>query len=165
MKYLGLIVLLSATLSTGFTQNTIAVKGMEFKYEILEDKVKIVLAAPTKGWVGVGFNTQNSIVESDLYLFRVKDGRTEGLDMKVISFGNPQEDQVLGGTIDFSKLKGKEENGTTQITFQLPLNTRDQYDFDHQLNKPFWLILAYSTQDDFGHHSRVREHIKFTFEN
>lgn len=143
---------------TSFTKN-----GMSFTYEILDETITIKLKAPTKGWVGVGFNTQNQIVKSDLLLFRVKEGRTEGMDMHVVGFGNPKEDRELGGTTDFTHLKGIEQDGYTQVEFQLPFPSSDEYDFKHQLKQPFWLILAYSTHDDFGHHSRMRTHVEMTF--
>ena len=41
------------------------------------------------------------------------------------------------------------------------MNSKDSNDFVHELGKEAWLILAYSVDDDFGHHSRVRKHIPF----
>ena len=143
-------------------QKEITVKGMKFSYQLLGNEIEITLEAPTTGWIGIGFNDQNSIVKSDLLLFHVIRDKVEALDMHVIGFGNPKKDLSLGGTMDIKKLKGKEENGTTKIQFSLPFPSEDVYDFKHSINEQFWLILAYSTHDEFDHHSRMREHIQFT---
>ena len=146
-----------------YGQNTVEVKGMNFSYQILGDEIEIELEAPTRGWVGVGFNERDDIVKSDLYLFHVVEGRVKGLDMHVVGMGNPKEDTQLGGTMDIQSLKGKEEGMNTWIKFRLPFPSKDFYDFSHKMGQKFWLILAYSTHDEFDHHSRMREHIPFTF--
>lgn len=143
----------------------IHVGGMYMEYEIIKDSVTISLKAPTTGWVGIGFNHENNIVGSDLLLFHVVDDQVEGKDMFVKGIGNPQEDIMLNGRTSFQLLFGKEENRQTYIQFRIPLNNSDQYDFKHALSEPFWLILAYSTHDEFDHHSIMRRHIPFVFES
>lgn len=145
-------------------QQEVVVNGMTFSYQLLDQEIEITLKAPTSGWVGVGFNSENNIVKSDLLLFNIVDGKTTSLDMWVKGFGNPLSDQVLGGTNDISHLKGKEQNGYTTVTFRLPFPSTDQFDFEHRLGQSFWLILAYSTHDEFDHHSRMRKHMLFKFE-
>ena len=147
-------------------QKGVNLNGMTFNYEILEDShIEISLEAPTKGWVGVGFNDHNDIVGSDLYLFHVVGQEAEALDMKVVGLGNPKIDSQLGGTHSVAVLKGQEVDGRTKVTFRLPFPSSDPYDFRHELGKQFWLILAYSTHDEFDHHSRMRKHIPFTLEH
>lgn len=141
------------------------VGGMRMDYEIANDSVTISLKAPTTGWVGIGFNDENNIVGSDLLLFHVVNGHAEGKDMYVKGIGDPREDIDLQGSPSFALLHGKEENRNTQIQFRIPLNNEERSDFKHALSKPFWLILAYSTHDEFDHHSIMRRHIPFIFES
>ena len=146
-------------------QEEVMMGGMKFSYQLLDEEIEVTLEAPTLGWVGVGFNDHNSIVKSDLLLFHVVEGQVEGLDMHVVAAGNPQEDEDLGGTMDISAPEGKEEKGKTHIKFRLPFPAKDAFDFTHRLNRQFWLILAYSTHDDFGHHSAMRKHRLVTLAN
>ena len=159
------LMMMTVLLLLGFwlnAQERITVNGMTFAYDILEDNIEISLEAPTHGWVGVGFNDGNDIVGSDLYLFHVVGKEVEALDMYVVGFGDPRKDSQLGGIHSVQTLTGLEVNGHTKVTFQLPFPSMDPYDFKHSLDKQFWLILAYSTHDDFDHHSRMRKHISFT---
>ncbi len=146
----------------GYTQDVI-LGGMTMSYQIVENNIEIVLQAPTTGWLGIGFNQENSIVKSDLYLLRVKDNEAEGLDMYVVTAGNPKEDHEIGGYFNLSAIEGKEVNGSTTLKFKLPIGSKDRYDFSHELGADFWLILAYSQLDDWDHHSMMRKHIKFSF--
>lgn len=162
MKTVTLISYLILSIALGLqAQQTLELNQMKFSVTLHEKEIEIQLEAPTQGWVGVGFNYQNSIVKSDLYLFHVIDNKVEGVDMHVVGFGNPKLDQEIGGTDDIRALQGKEVNGRTRVQFRLPWPTSDTYDYRHQLDKPFWLILAYSAHDDFNHHSRMREHVQF----
>ena len=148
-----------------FAQKEVTVNDMRLTYTLRNDSVDISLEAPTEGWVGVGFNSVNSIVGCDLLLFHVVNQETAVLDMFVKGVGNPKEDINLGGTMDVKILQGLESNGKTRVQFRLPFQSGDRYDFQHQLDQRFWLILAYSTHDDFSHHSRMRKHISFRFQD
>lgn len=145
--------------------NTIEVQGMNMSYVIQQDSILITLKASTPGWLGIGFNDQNNIVGSDLLLFHVLDQQVEGVDLYVEGFGNPKKDTELSGMNSLRLINGFEKNGETQVTFIIALQSADPLDFQHELNKEFWLILAYSNHDEFDHHSRMRKHLKFRFES
>lgn len=148
-----------------YGQRTTTVSGISFTYTLTGTNLECTLTAPTHGWVGVGFNRKNTIVGSDLLLFHVVDGKTTSTDMYVKRLGNPVKDSLLGGRNSISVLDGTEGKHGTTIRFSIPLNSGDPNDFVHEIGKEFWLILAYSVDDDFSHHSRVRKHISFTFQD
>ncbi len=158
--FLAMILLLPVALHG---QKKVTIKDMQFSYELKGTTVEIELNAPTLGWVGVGFNDHNSIVNSDLYLLRVKKSKVEGLDMFVVSAGNPKEDIELRGSNNIEVIEGSESSGSTRIKFSVPMDSKDPNDYKHKLNQDFWLILAYSQSDDFDHHSIMRKHIKYRF--
>ena len=144
---------------------SLKVGGMELSYTLRGDSVDISLSAPTLGWIGLGFNDQNSIVRSDLLLFHVVNGKTEAIDMHVVSAGNPKKDTALGGWHSIRIKGGQEMGNKTIVHFSIALHNDDWYDYQHELANDFWLILAYSTHDEFAHHSSMRKHVKYRFEN
>lgn len=146
-------------------QQTISTNGIFFAYQIEDDRLNCTLKAETKGWIGIGFNSRNSIVGSDLLLFNIVDGKPSSTDLFVKSAGNPKKDTELGGKNSIKILDSKETGNTSMVQFSIALNSGDPYDFKHKVNQEFWLILAYSMDDDFEHHSRVRKHVPFTLEH
>ena len=147
-----------------FAQGNVTVGGMKMGYLIEDDSIEFTLFGPTKGWVGIGFNSTNSIAKSDLILLTVQGSRAKHLDMYVRGVGNPLEDVRLGGSNDVIIQDFSEDEEGTTITFKMPLPSKDNYDYAHQLGESFWLIMAYSVSDDFGHHSHMRKHIPFKLE-
>ncbi len=161
-KMLIILVLLPLSLQA---QKGVTLGNMNMTYQIVGDEIQIQLKAPTTGWLGIGFNSTNSIVKSDLYLPRVRNGSLEGIDMYVAGAGNPKNDTLLGGSNNLKLINGIEDNNSTELTFRLPLPSNDKYDYTHSLSREFWLILAYSQSDDYNHHSTMRKHVPFKFLN
>ena len=161
-KMLIILVLLPLSLQA---QKGVTLGNMNMTYQIVGDEIQIQLKAPTTGWLGIGFNSTNSIVKSDLYLLRVRNGSLEGIDMYVAGAGNPKNDTLLGGSNNLKLINGIEDNNSTELTFRLPLPSNDKYDYTHSLSREFWLILAYSQSDDYNHHSTMRKHVPFKFLN
>ncbi|MEM1339918.1 MAG: DOMON domain-containing protein [Bacteroidota bacterium] len=159
--FMALCYLLSAGL---YGQQSITIQGMSFTYRVDQDLLHCTVEAATKGWVGVGFNAKNSIVGSDLYLFQVVNNKATGVDLYVKGVGNPVKDVALGGQSSFKILNATEVGNTTTVEFTVPLHSKDPYDFVHKMEEEYWIILAYSVADDFGHHSRLRKHFPFTLE-
>ncbi|MEM1259640.1 MAG: DOMON domain-containing protein [Bacteroidota bacterium] len=143
-------------------QQTAKTSGITFTYEVVGDSLICKLDAPTNGWLGVGFNTKNSIVGSDLLLFNIVDGKASCTDLFVKGAGNPVKDIDNGGKNTITLLSSAERSSYSTITFSIPMDSGDSNDFIHEMEKEAWLILAYSVDDDFEHHSRVRKHIPFT---
>ncbi len=163
MKRLGLVLMFISPFGL-FAQKEVSLGGMQLKYVLKDEYVEIELTAPTTGWLGVGFNSRNDIVGSDLLLFHVVEDEAEALDMYVVTAGNPQLDTRLGGSHNIEILDYEETPVSSKVRFKRPLFGDPRYDYKHQLGDEFWLILAYSTHDEFAHHSRMRQHVRFSFE-
>jgi hypothetical protein len=138
--------------------------GMSWKYEMEGGYLVMELRAPTKGWVGVGFNEKNDIVHSDLLLFHVRGSEAEGVDLYVKGYGNPKTDESMGGSHDIEIVDFRETEQETFIKFRRRWKVTDDYDYQLKNGEAFWLILAYYTQDEFDHHSIMRKHQKVVFE-
>lgn len=133
--------------------------GMSLNYQKTNTEIKFEIAAPTTGWVAVGFNDRDAILHADLLQFKVEQGIVYGEDQYVQAMGvHPNDVSLPGGQNQIRNLKGREENGWTYISFDLAWESTDPNDFALRPQKPLWLLLAYSTSDDFAHHSRVRQH-------
>lgn len=165
MKIICCIALCHLVSAGLYGQQTLTIQGMTFTYRVDENVLYGSLQAETKGWVGVGFNAENSIVGSDLYLFNIVNDKASGVDLYVKSAGNPLKDIELGGKSTFRILEATEGKKNTRVQFTIPLNSGDPYDFIHKVGEQYWIILAYSVADEFGHHSRVRKHLPFTLES
>lgn len=146
--------------SIAAAQQSIELNGMQWTCQKQGDNLVMTLQAPTAGWVGVGFNHKNAIVHSDLLLLHIVDGVATAQDMYVKGFGDPRQDSTLGGADDIEILSAEERSDMTYIRFRRPYQTKDEYDYPLREGEDFWLILAYSTHDDFAHHSRMRQHVK-----
>ena len=127
---------------------------------IENNSILIKIKAPTKGWLAVGFNDKNEIVGSDLKMFRVKNDQLDCEDQFVIGIQSHPNDEGLQGKKNIKLLKGQETNEGTSVIFKIPMTSNDLFDFSHEIDQNFWLILVYSASDDFSHHSVIREHFQ-----
>lgn len=73
---------------------------------------------------------------------------------------NPQPVNKLGGELALTAMDGDEKNGQTTIRFHISKVAIDQYPYNLEAGKAFWFICADSREDDFGHHSMMRQHVK-----
>ncbi|MBL4710633.1 MAG: hypothetical protein JKY48_19580 [Flavobacteriales bacterium] len=145
-------------------QREINVGEMNFQYEIIQDSIYVFLNAPTKGWIMLGFNSNATINGADLKFFKVENNIPLTSDRKNTGGRNYPSDTELGGENNIRIIQGIETIYGTSFYFILPLQTGDQNDFQFEEKEAFWLILAYSEEDDFQHHSRMRKHLPFSWE-
>jgi len=137
---------------------------MVFRYEIADDSIECFLSAPTTGWLMLGFNNLNSTSSADFKFFHILSGVGYSSDRINIGGRNYPEDTSLRGENNITLRFSRETKSQSMVSFSIPLTTNDSNDFQHNLNQPFWLILAYSSEDDFLHHSRMRKHLPFKWE-
>lgn len=140
----------------------ISVGNMNIKWNLKNDRVFFEVFAPTKGWVALGFNTENEIIGSNLVMGAYFRDKTIVEDQYVSSIGVHQkvEELRIQSTIDHT-LCFENDVGTI-LKFSLPCQSSDQYHKSFIKGSHLWLICAYSVEDDFAHHSISREHIKIS---
>ncbi len=144
-------------------QMDVSLGGMSWSCSKEGEYLVMELRAPTTGWVAVGFNGENNILHSDLLMFHIVNGKVETQDMYVKGIGDSRLDVSLGGSKDLEVMSAEEKGDETYIRFRRWWAGQDRYDYRLIHGEAFWLILAYSTHDDFSHHSSMRKHKEIVF--
>ena len=127
----------------------IAVGDMHFLWTAREGSIDIKLAAPTTGWVSVGFNpeTGRTMKGANLIIGLVRAGKAEVVDHYGTMKDKHKDDDKIGGQTNISNVSGSEENGTTQVAFTIPLDSADAKDADLSLDADNIVLLAYGKSD------------------
>ncbi len=130
-----------------------------FTYEFKANEIEFMVAAPTTGWVGIGFNPSTMMKDADYVLGYVKDGVLHVQDNFGTGNTSHAPDVSLGGTDDVRGISGIEKDGKTTIVFALPLDSKDIYDKKFVKGDTYTVLLAYGKDgaDDFTsmHSKRV----------
>jgi hypothetical protein len=122
-------------------------KGITLKWKVEGETLKVKVSAPTTGWVAAGFDPSRMMKGANNIIGYVQEGKAEIRD----DFGNGlfshKADTELGGKDDITNRGGKEENGTTEISFTIPLNSGDDKDKPLSAEKTYKVILAAGAND------------------
>ncbi|OJF76218.1 MAG: hypothetical protein BKP49_08740 [Treponema sp. CETP13] len=125
-------------------------KDFDFSWEIQESNLIMTLSAPTTGWVSVGFEPTKMMKDADILLFSVdKDGIVSAEDDYGTSLFGHKNDVNLGGTNNITILSGSEKNGTTTVSFSIPLSSGDVYDKQLVKGQMIKVLFASSSRDKF----------------
>jgi hypothetical protein len=140
--------------------DSIEVNGMTFSWAFDRGLLQCEASAPTAGWVAVGFNTKNELKGTNLIMGAIEQEFLNMEDQYIVKPGDHRSVIRLGGSEAVTKRGGKEENGITTISFSLPQLSSDK--LHHQLIQgiEYYVLLAFSQEDDFQHHSIMRTTIK-----
>ncbi|PRX57861.1 DOMON domain-containing protein [Flagellimonas meridianipacifica] len=151
------LVLLCCSLS--FAQQ-VKVNQMDISWKFEDNAITFTASAPDDGWIALGFNSKNDIVGSNLIMVNVVDGKVNTEDLFVLGVGNPKPVNQLGSQSQVMGASGKESSEKTWVSFSLPTKAFDKYHMDLKKGDTIWLICAYSMEDEFDHHSRMRKHVE-----
>lgn len=143
------------------SQNPLTTHGITFQYYWRGDSLEIQLSAPTQGWIAAGFHSDNTLVGTDLYMFCIRQGNVMYQDQYIRNLNDHPADALIGGRSDVKIMGGLEDEWGTTVKFRIPLQSGDTYDFTHQVDQQFWLLLAYAEEDDFQHHSIIRKWVPY----
>ena len=148
-----------------FGQEKVALekRGMKVEYKLQEQVLKISMSAPTDGWVAIGLNSENRLAGSSFLIGRIVNGKAEVVDFYTRKAGDVPKVKDLGGKTAVSNISGVEDPERTTISFDLARFPKSK--FHHQLKsgKTFYMHIAYSQEDDFEHHSMMRDKLEVSF--
>ncbi|MDH4210774.1 MAG: DOMON domain-containing protein [candidate division WOR-3 bacterium] len=157
MKFLGtgLVILLAAVVlvgcggdGDGYETKTVEGITLSWKTNDAQDSLLVKLSATTVGMVLIGFDIDPL---SGLQDANIITGYVVG-DTAYIqdNIGTGEEaylpDTVFGGTDDVADKAGT-ENGGTEITFTIPLNSGDPQDVVLEVGNAYLVFLAWGTND------------------
>lgn len=157
-----IIIILFALLQSYYPQDkSIHKNGMTVQWQLVDEHtMQFKLSAPSYGWVAIGLNPQDRLVGSNLIMASIRDELTTISDRYVVALGNHQAMSELGVESKVILIDAQESDSGTEIIFQLDTRGDDAYHYELQEGKPIYLTMAYSREDDFGHHSAMRTSTK-----
>ncbi|MDN5214777.1 DOMON domain-containing protein [Fulvivirgaceae bacterium BMA12] len=139
---------------------TITKNNMTVSWEYKNDRIHFAMKAPAEGWVAIGFNTEENITGTYLLMGNVIAGVPDVIEYYTINPGNYRPVTALGGKSGVDHVAGEEYNGNTSLKFSLPLRSKTGYGRLLTEGTSYVMVLAYSLEDDFQHHSIMRTSIK-----
>ena len=142
----------------GRTERRVERDGTTFAWSHRVGRLFGELSAPTKGWLAVGFNDE-SILKGTRFLIGVVDDKAVRAEMHIADPPRHQPVESLGGLSDIRDLRGQWESGRSRIVFSLPHRSTDRFAIDLMPGRSTHLMLAWSHEPDFAHHSAWRRHI------
>ena len=168
-KYVVLILILSNIYSCTLNaqkeskMNLIEKNGMQAQWNWEGESLYFQVFAPKDGWVAIGLNVKTGLAGTNLIMGAVTDGKVKIDDRYTLKPGNHQAIKNLGGKDLLTKKNGFEDEKGTTITFKIPTLPNDKYHINIEKGKEYYMLLAYSMADDFGHHSMMRTEVKIIF--
>lgn len=145
---------------SNMTDGYIEADGMVFNWKIQEQWLICDMQGPMKGWIAVGFNTRSGLEGTNLIMGAVQNGEVVISDRHIVAVGTHQSVSALGGLESAVLMEGSQDESGVHIRFRLPLRTPDEWHHNLEKGRVYHLLMAYSRDPDFGHHSAMRKHFQ-----
>jgi DOMON domain len=133
--------------------------GVELRWRVGDGSFHGCMRAATTGWITVGFNTHDGLSGARLVMGRVVNGRVQ---VQVHKADPPRHQHRLNadGSERVTQVSSSYSNGQTQVCFTMPLKAQDAQDIGLVAGQVVYLILAWSHEADFDHHSAQRGSVR-----
>jgi hypothetical protein len=130
--------------------------GVTFEWRVEGEHLSGCLQAPTTGWVAVGFNTRPALDGARLVMGRVAGGHAHA---EVHRADPPRHEarRAADGEPLLSHVSGAPSSAGTRLCFRMALRAGFAGDVSLRAEQATHLILAWSHEADFQHHSARRE--------
>jgi hypothetical protein len=155
----------STTAVTGLTQaspsvplfsNEVADAGVRFRWALQgNDRLYGCMEAKTLGWVTVGFNPRGELDGARLVMGRVVNGKAHA-EVHIAKPPQHVHRPAKNGGERVADVSGSQVDGVTRVCFSMPLAAADAEDVSLVAGKSVHLVLAWSHEPDFQHHSAQR---------
>jgi hypothetical protein len=127
--------------------------GVAFRWALDGRLLHGCTRASTRGWITVGFNTRPTLDGARLVMGRVLDGTAQ---IEVHRAQPPHHVRIAGADNAARVSGGAQQAGITRVCFVMPLDPIDASDVSLVAGAPTHLVLAWSHEIDFDHHSADR---------
>lgn len=138
------------------SDKTISKNNMKVSWHYESGRILFEMMAPNDGWVTIGFNTTSGTKGAYLLMGNIVKGKPNVVEHYTISPGNYKTLNSLGEAPQVKDIKGNENSLGTTLKFSLPLKAKNKYQKDLSEGSEYTMIIAYSQEDDFQHHSIMR---------
>ena len=120
------------------------------------DRIYFKMIAPTDGWVTIGFNTSTSTTGAYLLMGHIINGNVAVVEHYTTSPGNYSAITKFGAMAQVADVSGQQKGQRTTIEFSLPVMASGKYQRDLIEGLSYTMLIAYSQEDNFQHHSIMR---------
>jgi hypothetical protein len=128
--------------------------GVEFRWALEDGRLLHgCMRARTRGWVTVGFNTQPTLDGARLMMGRVVAGEPR---IEVHRAQPPRHLRIAGADRAVKPVDAAQETDMLRVCFVMPLGPLDSGDVTLVAGSMTHLVLAWSHEPDFDHHSADR---------
>ena len=134
----------------------ISKNNMKVKWKIEKELICFEMEAPCDGWVAIGFNETSSLTGTYLLMGRVRNGKTEVVEHYTDKPGNYKSIDQYGVASQITIISGTETANFTRLKFSIPVEAASKYHKNLLSDTKWTLLMAYSLDDDFQHHSIMR---------
>ena len=141
--------------------NSIKTAGVIFAWHHANNRLVATLSAPTAGWIAVGFNTSPGLRNTRFVIADVASRPIRAEEHLALVPDHP-EITSLGLTPALAELRGRFSDGRSQLSFTLPHFIPGPPPLELAPGRISHLMLAWSQDRDFDHHSAWRRHFEIT---
>ncbi len=135
-------------------------KEIQFSWKFENHFLQIELESKSPGWFAVGFNESSDLKGTKLFMASIDHGRLNLSERQIIDIGIHKSLTELGLTEEKTIIDFSETKTVKFLKFKIPIQTRNKFSKDFQSGKVFHILLAYSLENDFSHHSIYRTSVK-----
>jgi hypothetical protein len=140
----------------------VSAAGVRLRWQVLTDRtgeandLHACVEAATTGWIAVGFSPRAELAGTRLVMVRVVGGHAHA-EMHIAEPPQHHHRRRADGTEWVREVTGQQANGVTQVCFTIPLRTDAVGDTALHPGQAVHMVLAWSHEPDFNHHSAQRE--------
>ena len=118
----------------------------------------IKLSAPTTGWIAVGFDPSQGMLDANIIIDYVHSDTAYLRDDYGTGINTHEPDINSGGENNINESAGSEIDGITTLEFTIPLDSGDSRDRPLIIGNTYAVILAYGNDDadDFDSYHQER---------
>jgi hypothetical protein len=134
--------------SAGFNEVQ-AANGMILQWRVEGESLRVILDAPSTGWVGIGFRPDTKMKGANFIIGYVRGKEVVISDQVGTRIDRHDADTRNKGTQDVVAGGGSESGGRTKIEFLVPLVSGDAQDKPLRRGERVPVLLCFGPQDNF----------------
>jgi DOMON domain len=152
----ALMASLVAMFASGGPMRQAEAGGMFVSWDFLDDEIIFSVRYPGQGWAAIGFNTQDSLAQTNLVMMAPGKGAARISDRTILRPGEHVAVTVAGGRNHARLLAYAQEKNHSVVRLAIRTSPDDALHFSLHKGSRIYLLIAWSHEQDFAHHSAFR---------